>query len=254
MKDKETRNAPMFTIGDIFEIKDHGVVRRGLIVGIIACCYEIDDVSDYRYTYITDSPEHHHCADIFLKTEECLECDLKKAKASLFGQLDISKVLRGHRENAIWFNKDFEMDEMDEPLEENRDEYSMTESKAEWETEEDEGEDPDLEQLLDIYKLSDDLQIAKIKIEQLEETVDACGKEIDSLKAINEKLRKENNFLFGENKSLVEENKSIREDNKMLGHGIHCWKNGWIEAFKAMGWDGSVISDTDISPEGDDRK
>lgn len=233
MKDKETRKSPMFTVGDIFEITEHGITRRGLIVGIIACCYEIDDVSDYRYTYITDSPEHHNCADIFLKTEECLQCDLKKAKASLFGQVDISKVLRGHKENAIWFNKDFEMDETDEPLEENRDEYSMTESKAE-ETEEDEGEDPDLE--------------------QLEETVDACYKEIDSLKAINEKLRKENKYLLGENKSLVEENKSIREDNKMLGHGIHCWKNGWIDAFQAMGWNGSVICDTDISPEGDDRK
>ena len=234
MKDKETRKSPMFTVGNIFEITEHGITRRGLIVGIISCCYEIDYVSDYRYTYITDSSEHQRCADIFLKTEECLECDLKKAGASLFGHLDISKVLRGYKETAIWFNKDFERDETDEPLEENRDEYSMTESKAEEETEEDEGEDPELE--------------------HLEETIDACGKEIDSLKAMNEKLRNENKFLLGENKSLVEENKSIREDNKRLVLGNRCWKKGWIDAFQAMGWNGSIICDTDISPEGDDRK
>lgn len=250
MKDKETRNAPMFTIGDIFEIKDHDVVRRGFIVGITSCCYEIDYVSDYRYTYITNSVEKHNGADIFLKTEECLQCDLKKAGAALFGQLDISMILSGRSDSALWLKSDFEMDEADEPLEENRDEYSMTESKAE----EDEGEDPKHEQLLDNYKLSDDLQIAKIKIEQLEETVDACGKEIDSLKYINERLRNENKSLFGENKSLVEENKSIREDNKRLVLANRCWKKGWIDAFQAMGWNGSVICDTDISPEGDDRK
>ena len=164
----EKRKPSMFKIGDVFQVekRDFGVVR-GLIVGIDAT---VTETPDWKYTYLADVSVDEPCYDIYIRSEEILESKLANIGAKLFAHMDISKVLRGYRDHAIWLMSDFERDESDE-------------------------EEEDIDAQYDIYKLNDDLYIANLKIEVLKSEEKKLFDKINALKEENKDLRKDNREL-----------------------------------------------------------